>query len=115
MYSFFAWYLLITALGWLTFPLAFRLFPALADRGFSLVRALGMLVWGYLFWMMASLGIIQNDGAGLLLAMLVLATISGLGLFNKNNRSTLGEWIKTHVRMIVCMEVLFQNHTPVPG
>ena len=107
MYSFFAWYLLITALGWLTFPLAFRLFPALADRGFSLVRALGMLVWGYLFWMMASLGIIQNDGAGLLLAMLVLATISGLGLFNKNNRSMLGEWIKTHVRMIVCMEVLF--------
>ena len=75
MLQFFLWYLLITLVGWLTFPLAFHLFPALAERGFSLSRPLGLLVWGYVFWMMASLGLIQNDGGGLLLALVVLVLV----------------------------------------
>ena len=107
MLNFFAWYLLITLIGWLTFPLAYRLFPALADRGFSLARALGMLVWGYVFWLMASLGLIQNDGGGLLLALIVLAAVSGVGLQRKQTRKALGEWIRSNVRMIVIVEVLF--------
>ena len=73
MLQFLLWYLLITLIGWLTFPLAYRLFPALAERGFSLARPLGLLVWGYIFWVMASLGLIQNDGGGLFLALVVLA------------------------------------------
>jgi len=30
-----SWYLASSLLGWLTFPLVFRLFPALADRGYT--------------------------------------------------------------------------------
>jgi YYY domain-containing protein len=107
MLNFFAWYLLITLLGWLTFPLAYRLFPALADRGFSLARALGLLVWGYVFWIMASLGLLQNDGGGLLLALVVLAAVSGASLQRKETRKALGEWVRLNVRMIVIIEVLF--------
>ena len=43
MLQFCLWYLLITLTGWVAFPLAYRLFPALADRGFSLARPLGDL------------------------------------------------------------------------
>ncbi|HEX7567943.1 MAG TPA: DUF2298 domain-containing protein, partial [Anaerolineaceae bacterium] len=107
MLAFLAWYLLVSALGWLTFPLAFRLFPALADRGFSLARTFGMLVWGYAFWMMASLGIIQNDLGGLLLGLVVLAAVSGSGLVRKEMRKSLGEWIGSNWRVIVTVEVLF--------
>ncbi|HEY5269336.1 MAG TPA: DUF2298 domain-containing protein [Anaerolineales bacterium] len=107
MLSFFAWYLLVTFLGWLTFPLAFRLFPALADRGFSLARTFGMLVWGYAFWMMASLGIVQNDGGGLLLGLVVLVAVSGSGLALKETRKSLGEWIGSNWRVIVTVEILF--------
>ena len=107
MLQFFLWYLLITLIGWLTFPLAYRLFPALADRGFSLARALGMLVWGYAFWVMASLGLIQNDGSGLLLALIVVAAVSGSGMLRKENRQSLGEWIRSNVRMVFILEVLF--------
>ncbi len=39
MTAFISWYILITLLGWLTFPLAYYLFPALADRGYTLARA----------------------------------------------------------------------------
>ena len=76
MLSFLLWYLLSTLLGWLTFPLAYRLFPALADRGYTLSRAFGLLVWGYIFWLFASFDIAQNDIGGLLLGLLVLAGLS---------------------------------------
>ena len=107
MLQFFLWYLLITLVGWLTFPLAYRLFPALAERGFSLARPLGLLVWGYVFWMMASLGLIQNDGGGLLLALVVLAAVSGATLRRKETRQALREWLRSNVRMIGTVEILF--------
>ena len=107
MLNFFAWYFLITLIGWLTFPLAYRLFPALADRGFGLARTLGLLVWGYVFWMAASLGATQNDGGGLALALVVLALVSGSGLLRKKKREALGKWIKSNGRMIITVEILF--------
>ncbi|HTX92771.1 MAG TPA: DUF2298 domain-containing protein [Anaerolineales bacterium] len=107
MLQFLAWYLLVTFLGWLTFPLAFRLFPALSDRGFSLARALGMLVWGYVFWMLASLGILQNDGGGLLVALLALAALSASTLLRKERRLELLEWIRANRRTVLMVELLF--------
>jgi len=107
MTHFFLWYLLVTFLGWLTLPLAFRLFPSLADRGFSLARALGMLVWGYVFWLMASLGIVQNDSGGLLLGLVVLAVGSLSGLKDKGTRTLIGEWIRSNGRVILTVEILF--------
>ena len=72
MTEFFSWYLASSLLGWLTFPLVFRLFPALTDRGYTLARAVGLLLWGWLFWMLASLGVLRNDLGGLLFALLLL-------------------------------------------
>ena len=107
MLSFIAWYLLISLLGWLTFPLAYRLFPALADRGFSLVRALALLIWGYLFWMLASLNVIPNNGGGLLLTFLGLVVISAISLFRQGSPASIWEWLKSRRKMIVTVEVLF--------
>ena len=44
MLQFFSWYITITLLGLLTFPLAYRLLPALPDRGYALSRTLGLLI-----------------------------------------------------------------------
>ena len=75
-----SWYLASSLLGWLTFPLVFRLFPALADRGYTLARAVGLLLWGWLFWILASLGVLRNDLGGLLFAFLILVALSALAL-----------------------------------
>jgi YYY domain-containing protein len=107
MLSFFAWYVFVTFLGWLTFPLTYRLFPALADRGYGLARALGMLVWGYVFWMLVSLGILQNNAGGLLLALLTLTAVSGFGLLQKERRAEFVEWIRSNRRTIVTVEICF--------
>jgi YYY domain-containing protein len=105
MTAFFTWYLTISLLGWLTFPLAHFLFPALADRGYTLARAAGLLIWGYVFWLLASLGIAQNDMGGILLA---LAFIIGLSAWSGANRkSEIVNFLKSNFSLILSTEILF--------
>ncbi|MGD8403661.1 MAG: DUF2298 domain-containing protein [Anaerolineales bacterium] len=115
---FFSWYLTVTLLGWLTFPLVYRLFPALADRGYSLSRAAGLLVWGYVFWLLTSLGLSQNDAGGLLLGLVFLAGLSFWALRSIERRksgesnpfgnlSILVSWIKYNRRLVLSVEGLF--------
>ena len=105
MTAFFSWYLLILLLGWLTFPLAYYLFPALADRGYTLSRAFGLLIWGYVFWLFASLGIAQNDLGGLLLGLVILGGLSAWALVRC--RSEIIEWTQSNRRLILATETLF--------
>lgn len=55
------WWLVVSLLGWATWPLAFLLFRGLRDRGFLLAKTLGWLLCGWLLWMFASLGLAQNS------------------------------------------------------
>ena len=105
MSAFFAWYLLITLLGWVTFPLAYKLFPALSDRGYTLSRAFGMLIWGYVFWIFASLGLAQNDVGGLLLGLAILAGVSVWAFVNQ--KPEIVNWIGENRRLILTTELLF--------
>ncbi len=102
---FIPWYILVTLLGWLTFPLAYRLFPALAARGYTLSRAFGLLVWGYVFWLFASLGIAQNDIGGLLLGLIVLGGLSTWAIVNR--KSEIKNWLGENRRLIITTEILF--------
>lgn len=105
MIPFISWYLLITLLGWLTFPLAYHLFFALPDRGYTLARTAGLLMWGYVFWIFTSLGISQNDIGGTLLG---LAVITGLTIWSLvNHYSLISSWLKDNLRLVVSTEVLF--------
>src|SRR5512145_2125082 len=107
MSAFILWYLVITILGWLTFPLAYHLFPALADRGYTLARAIGLLVWGYVFWLFASLGIAQNDAGGLLLALIVLIGLSAWLLVRDRGPWSIVQWLSENRRLILTVEILF--------
>jgi YYY domain-containing protein len=112
MTAFFSWYLLITLLGWLTFPLAYTLFPALADRGYALSRAAGLLIWGYVFWLLASLGVAQNDAGGILLALALIIGLSGFSLFNRkseavNQKALVVNFLKSNLPLIFTTEILF--------
>ncbi|MEW5868776.1 MAG: DUF2298 domain-containing protein [Chloroflexota bacterium] len=100
------WYLAISIAGWLTFPLAYRLLPALADRGYAVSRILGWLLWGFFFWLLASLGFLQNNPGGILFALGVLVTLSAWALHKTGWRRLL-DWIRHHSRVIIIVEVLF--------
>src|SRR5512138_707396 len=99
MISFLSWYILVILLGWLTFPLAYFLFPALTDRGYTLSRALGLLLWGYIFWLFASLGIAQNNIGGLLLGLVIVGGLSAWAFMKC--RSELVDWFHANRRLII--------------
>ena len=105
MTAFILWYLILTLLGWLTFPLAFTLFPALADRGYTLSRAAGLLIWGYIFWLLASLGIAENDMGGIFLAFALLIGLSAWSAVGRQ-RSIL-DFLKENTSLAVTIEILF--------
>lgn len=93
-------------LGWLTFPLAYRLLPGLADRGMAFARTLGLLLWGYIFWLLASLGLVHNDLGGLLLA-LVVVLILGLWALRLEGPGAVLAWLRAHLRLVLGLESLF--------
>lgn len=105
MTAFLTWYIILTLLGWLTFPLAYRLFPALADRGYTLARAAGLLFWGYAFWLLASLGVAQNDSGGILFALAILIGLSAWSLVT--HYSSLVTFFQSNKPLILTTEILF--------
>ncbi len=100
------WYLVISLVGWLVFPLAYRLLPALADRGYAFSRALGWLLWGYIFWLLASLGILRNEPGGLTLALILLVGLSAWSLYKTGMQEIL-TWLRSQRRLVLAVEVLF--------
>ena len=105
MTAFLSWYILITLLGWLAFPLGFYLFPALADRGYTFARAFGLLVWGYIFWLFASFRLAQNDIGGLLLGLIAVGGLSAWAFFRC--RTEINDWLRENRRLILTTEGLF--------
>lgn len=100
------WYIVVTLLGWLAFPLAYRLLPNLADRGYTFSRALGLLLGGFLFWMLASLRLAPADGGGVWLALGLTALLSGWALRRTGWRSV-WEWVRGQKTLILSAEGLF--------
>src|SRR5688500_9798043 len=105
MTAFLSWYLAVTLLGWLAFPLAFYLFPALADRGYTLGRAFGLLTLRYIFSLFASFHIAQNDIGGLLLGLVILGGLSAWAFFKCGTEIRL--WLAENRRLILTAESLF--------
>ena len=66
------WLVAIEAVGLAAFPLCYYLFPRLRDRGISISKPLGLLLIGYLSWILSVLHVlpsVQITVAGLLVAV----------------------------------------------
>ncbi len=99
------WYLLILLLGWVTFPISYRLFARLPDRGYALSRILGLLLWGFGFWLLASLRLLQNQPGGIVFALALLIGCSfwaGRGKWEE-----IWAWLRRHWRLVLVAEAVF--------
>jgi YYY domain-containing protein len=102
-----AWYITITLVGLIALPVAYRLLPNLADRGYILARALGMLLWGFVFWLLTSLGILQNNTGGVIMALGLVALVSlaiGGGLKGWGDAF---RFLRSRLRLVLVTEILF--------
>lgn len=71
------WWLAVQVLGFLAWPVAFRLFYKLPDRGYVLSKSLGLLLVSYAVWLAAGVGLPANRLPAITLAMVALAGLGG--------------------------------------
>jgi YYY domain-containing protein len=106
MIDFVFWTIFITILGWLAFPLCAAVFKRAADRGFSVAKVVGLLLWGYLYWLGNLSGLLSNSAAGALSAALLILAAAVL-LVRRMDKAELRGWLKEHWRMLAFQEMVF--------
>ena len=100
-----AWLLLIEIISLATLPLAMFLFRPLPDRGVILARILGLLLVGYVTWMLVSSGLVDFSANAFLLGILIVACLSFLVVALRGPE--IRKFLSTHWRLLVKGEVVF--------
>jgi len=98
------WWLAVTLIGALAWPLTFTVFRNLADRGHALARSLGLIVLAYLVWLPASLHWLRNGLPLTLAAMIALAAVSAFLLW-RNRQAVIAFW-RERWRILAFEEIL---------
>ena len=103
----FIFWLVVQIFGLIGLPIAFSLCKNLPDRGYAFAKPLGLLLAGYLLWLLGSFGLLRNNLGGTLLAMILVA---GLGLaWYRAGRGQAGLWVwfKANRQYILIVEAIF--------
>jgi YYY domain-containing protein len=104
------WWAVIQAFGFGALPLAYRLLRWLPDRGYALSKALGVLLVSYIFWLLNTLGFLQNSAGSILLAAAGVIALS-LWIYRRGKDDPedegLGAWLRAHLRLVLSVEALF--------
>lgn len=101
-----SWYLFSLVLAVVNLPLAFAAMKKLPSRGVFLLRPLGLLLWGAIFWWLTSIQLLRNDLASQATALLILGVIN-LFVFSKIKREDFFGWIKENKHLLIRAEVIF--------
>ncbi len=103
----FSWWLLVTLAGLAVLPLCTRLLGALPDRGYTLARAAGLLLTGYVFWILGSLGFLRNTSGSIVLSWLVVLAIGLTVYFRGGERFDWRAWWRENRTVVIAGELLF--------
>jgi len=97
------WYLAITLLGWLAYPLLRLAFPGLPDHGYPLARTAGMLLLAYLTWLAGSVHIpFSRLTISIVLGLLLLLAI----FLAYRQRESLRQELRLHWKYFLIIEGL---------
>ena len=95
------WYLVVQLFGLAALPLCLRLFRHLPDRGYGVSKPLGLLLAGWAFWLLNTLGWLHNTSGAILVAMALVAA-AGLLLRLTNQPASQLPW-----RTVLVTEAVF--------
>ncbi len=99
------WFLAILALGVLAVPIAFRLFPHLADRGLGLARTVGLVAATYVMSVLVRSGVVANGRAAAWLCLLALGAVSVILALPV--RREIGRFVRERARLLLVGEGIF--------
>ena len=102
-----AWWLWITLAGLAVFPLCLRLLGGLPDKGYSLARAIGLLLVAVAYWLMASYGFFDNSRGNIILTW-ALVLVGSLTIYARRaSRDDLATWWRENWLFALVTEILF--------
>lgn len=101
-----SWWALVTLAGVAALPLCMRLLGGLPDRGYTLSRAAGLLVVGFVYWLLATLGFVRNTTGGMVLAWVIVLVVA-LTVYLSGTRFDLRAWWRENRAVIITGELLF--------
>jgi len=101
VYLAFRWYLVLQLYGLAALPLTLRFLRHLPGRGYAFARPLGLLVGGWLFWLLSTFGWFPNTSGAVLAVLVVLASCGVALWFRASDGSSLPSW-----RHILAVELL---------
>jgi YYY domain-containing protein len=104
--AFILWYLAISVIGAAAAPIAFRALPRLADKGYAFSKPLGLLIWGFLYWLLVSFGVLQNDLGGEVIAFFLLLSVTFM-LLRNGQAKKYKEWLAGNWKTLVRVEAVF--------
>ena len=99
------WWALLLTVGWLVFPIAYVALRGLPDKGYAVVKVLGMLVVAWPVWILSSMRLVGFGRVTLWVALGLIAIVSASVYWR--HRSPIRIWIRRHRGYIVMVEVLW--------
>jgi 4-amino-4-deoxy-L-arabinose transferase-like glycosyltransferase len=93
------WWLALTLLGLLAYPLAFPVLRGLSDRGYLCAKVLGLLLLTYLCWLLVSLRLAAFSRSSVQLVVVLLASVALLLVLWL--RRTLWAFLRKHWRLLL--------------
>ncbi len=103
----FSWWLWISLAGAAAFPLCLGLLRGLPDKGYTLARALGLLLATLIFWLLASFGYLDNSAGSIILSWLLLLIISLLAYQRFADGDQIAAWWRENRALVLVAELLF--------
>lgn len=103
----FNWWVLVSLAGLAVLPLMLRLLGGLPDRGYTLARPAGILLTGFGFWLLTSLGFINNSAGSITLVWFIVLIISLLVYFRVSAEFDYQAWWQENRKLVIVTEILF--------
>jgi YYY domain-containing protein len=101
------WWLLITAAGAAIFPLCVRLLSGLPDKGYTFARAAGLLMTAFVFWLLASLGLLRNNPGSIVLSWFIVLVVSLMVYARIGESFDWRAWWHENRRVVLTAEIVF--------
>ena len=99
------WLITVEIIGLTVFPLAYFLLPKLSDRGYGLSKPLGILLIGYVAWILSVLHLVPS--VRFTLAGLVVLVAASSGVLAYLHRDEMTEFVRRRWRLIAVTEIVF--------
>ena len=98
------WYLVLTGIGILGFPIAFAFLKKLPGRGFVFARSAGLILISYFYWLFGTLGFLRNE-AGSLFCVTALIAAAAVFIWRKQ-RDEIRIWLQNSKRFCIASELV---------